>query len=133
MGRAKKTKKFATMKRMISASDPRLKDKDRAPPKKGIKEDPNAIKTTEHVQQSSALYFQYNTQLGPPFHVLVDTNFVNFSIKNKMDIVQSMMDCLYAKCIPYITDCVMAELEKLGSSQLYMEYTLHRGSPSYSE
>ena len=32
-----------------------------------------------------------------------------------MDIVQSMMDCLYAKCIPYITDCVMAELEKLGS------------------
>jgi U3 small nucleolar RNA-associated protein 24 len=25
-----------------------------------------------------------------------------------------MMDCLYAKCIPVITDCVMAELEKLG-------------------
>lgn len=25
-----------------------------------------------------------------------------------------MMDCLYAKCIPYITDCVMAELEKMG-------------------
>jgi hypothetical protein len=38
MGRAKKTKKFATMKRMISASDPRLKDKDRAPPKKAKKE-----------------------------------------------------------------------------------------------
>ena len=32
-----------------------------------------------------------------------------------MDIVQSMMDCLYAKCIPDITDCVMVELEKLGS------------------
>ena len=27
---------------------------------------------------------------------------------------QAMMDCLYAKCIPCITDCVMAELEKLG-------------------
>ena len=25
-----------------------------------------------------------------------------------------MMDCLYAKCVPCITDCVMAELEKLG-------------------
>ena len=24
------------------------------------------------------------------------------------------MECLYAKCIPYITDCVMGELEKLG-------------------
>lgn len=26
-----------------------------------------------------------------------------------------MMDCLLAKCIPCITDCVMAELEKLGA------------------
>ena len=25
-----------------------------------------------------------------------------------------MMDCLYAQCTPMITDCVMAELEKLG-------------------
>lgn len=25
-----------------------------------------------------------------------------------------MMECLYAKCTPCITDCVMAELEKLG-------------------
>jgi U3 small nucleolar RNA-associated protein 24 len=25
-----------------------------------------------------------------------------------------MMDCLYAECKPCITDCVMAELEKLG-------------------
>lgn len=25
-----------------------------------------------------------------------------------------MMQCLYAKCIPYITDCVLGELEKLG-------------------
>merc|ERR1712218_87139 len=81
----------------------------------GKKEDPNEFKTTEHVQSSSALFFQYNTQLGPPFHILVDTNFINFSIKNKMDIIQSMMDCLYAKCIPYITDCVLAELEKLGA------------------
>jgi U3 small nucleolar RNA-associated protein 24 len=58
-------------------------------------------------QAVSALFFQYNTQLGPPYHVLVDTNFINFSIKNKMDIVRSMMDCLLAKCIPCITDCVM--------------------------
>ena len=115
MGRAKKTKKFATMKRMISASDPRLKDKDRAPPKKKKSEDPHEIKTTEAPQTSSALFFQYNTALGPPFHILLDTNFINFSIKNKMDVMQSMMDTLYAKCTPYITDCVMGELEKLGA------------------
>uniref|UniRef100_A0A2K6UJT4 FCF1 rRNA-processing protein n=1 Tax=Saimiri boliviensis boliviensis TaxID=39432 RepID=A0A2K6UJT4_SAIBB len=28
--------------------------------------------------------------------------------------MQSVMDCLYAKYIPCITDCVMAEIEKLG-------------------
>ena len=111
MGRARQTKRFATMKRMMSASDPRLKDKDRAPPRKKKAEDPNEIKTTEHVQQSSALFFQYNTQLGPPFHVLVDTNFINFSIKNKMDIIQSMMDCFYAKCIPYITGRTRGNIE----------------------
>lgn len=63
---------------------------------------------------STALFFQYNTQLGPPYHILLDTNFINFSIKFKLDIIQNMMDCLYAKCIPYVTDCVMGEMEKLG-------------------
>lgn len=62
----------------------------------------------------TALFFKYNTSLGPPYQVLIDTNFINFSIRNKLDICQAMMDCLYAKCTAYITDCVMAELEKLG-------------------
>lgn len=46
--------------------------------------------------------------------MIVDTNFINFSIQNKLDVFKSMMDCLLAKCIPCITDCVVAELEKLG-------------------
>lgn len=102
------------MKAMISPSDPRIKQSQRAPPRHKKSEDPHKIKVNEAPQASSALFFQYNTQLGPPYHVLLDTNFINFSIKNKLDIVQSMMDCLYAKCIPYITDCVLGELEKLG-------------------
>ena len=32
----------------------------------------------------------------------------------QIDLVKGMMDCLYADCTPCITDCVMAELEKLG-------------------
>ena len=32
----------------------------------------------------------------------------------QLDLKKGMMDCLYAECIPCITDCVMAELEKLG-------------------
>lgn len=63
---------------------------------------------------SSALFFQYNTNLGPPYQVIIDTNFINFAIRNKIDLVKGMLDCLYAECIPYVTDCVMAELEKLG-------------------
>lgn len=98
---------------MIKPTDSRLKAKDRAPPKKKPL-DPQEMKITETPQTSSALFFQYNTQLGPPYHILIDTNFVHYSIKNKLDIIKNMMDCLYAKCIPYITDCVMAELEKMG-------------------
>lgn len=43
------------------------------------------------------MFLKYNTQLGPPFHVLVDTNFVNFSIRNRIDMMKGFMDCLYAK------------------------------------
>ncbi|XP_031550265.1 rRNA-processing protein FCF1 homolog [Actinia tenebrosa] len=111
MGKAKKTRKFAAVKRLISPKDPRIKKKEDTTKKKQEEED-----KVKHVEQvSSSMFFQYNTQLGPPYYILVDTNFINFSIKNKLDIMKSMMDCLYAKCIPCITDCVMAELEKLGS------------------
>jgi hypothetical protein len=35
-------------------------------------------------------------------------------LRLQIDLVAGMMDCLYAECIPCITDCVIAELEKLG-------------------
>ena len=60
------------------------------------------------------MFFKYNTSLGPPYHILLDTNFINFCIKNKLDIVRAGMDCLLAKVIPCVTECVLAELEKLG-------------------
>lgn len=99
---------------MIKTSDSRLKPADQDAPNKKRKSDDTELKVMEKPQASSAMFFQYNTQLGPPYHILVDTNFINFSIKNKLDIVKTMMDCLYAKCIPYVTDCVVGELEKLG-------------------
>ncbi|CAD7674560.1 unnamed protein product [Nyctereutes procyonoides] len=110
MGKQKKARKY------------RLKEKDRLKPKKKEKKDPSALKEREVPQHPSCLFFQYNTQLGPPYHILVDTNFINFSIKAKLDLVQSMMDCLYAKCIPCITDCVMAEIEKLGQKYRHKCY-----------
>jgi len=104
--------KYAQLKRMVSLKDNRIKEKDRI--LKPKKEDSTVQKVTEQPQQSSALFFSYNTQLGPPYHIILDTNFINFSIKNKLDIIKSLMDCLYAKCIPYITECVRGELEKMG-------------------
>ncbi|KAL6047266.1 rRNA-processing protein fcf1 [Balamuthia mandrillaris] len=113
MGKAKKTRKFAAVKRMISPKDQRLQHKEqKQAEQKNKKKDEELVKSVP--QASSALFFRHNTQLGPPYYVILDTNFINFSIQNKLEIVSSMMDCLYAKCIPCITDCVMAELEKLG-------------------
>lgn len=102
---------FAKVKRMINPKDPRLAPvraklekaaaEARAPPR-------NAMAAP------STLFFSHNEGLGPPYHILLDTNFINFAIKNKLEIVRAAMDCLLAKCVPVITDCVMGELEKLG-------------------
>mmetsp|Transcript_29223 Transcript_29223/g.82454 ORF Transcript_29223/g.82454 Transcript_29223/m.82454 type:complete len:195 (-) Transcript_29223:66-650(-) len=108
MGKAKKTRKFAEVKRMINPKEATGQGKDE-------KKKQNPEEEVRHVEKtSSALFFKFNQALGPPYHVLLDTNFINFSIKNKLDLKKGMMDCLYAECIPCITDCVLAELEKLG-------------------
>ncbi|PWZ04252.1 hypothetical protein Zm00014a_027295 [Zea mays] len=39
---------------------------------------------------------QLQHSIGPPYRVIVDTNFINFSIQNKLDLEKGMMDCLYA-------------------------------------
>uniref|UniRef100_A0A0D9X7V6 PIN domain-containing protein n=1 Tax=Leersia perrieri TaxID=77586 RepID=A0A0D9X7V6_9ORYZ len=113
MGRAKnKGPKFAAVKKIISKKAIQKYKEDVLNPKK---KDSEKEKLGRNVPQvSSALFFSYNTALGPPYRVIVDTNFINFSIQNKLDLEKGMMDCLYAKCTPCITDCVMAELEKLG-------------------
>eukprot|EP00798_Chlamydomonas_sp_ICE-L_P010390 gene10390-8332_t len=106
MGKQKKTRKFAEVKRMMNPKE--LKKPDERKPKGDKKKKEDEVRYVE--KASSALFFKHNTQLGPPYQVLIDTNFINFSIKNKIDLVQGMVDCLYAECRPCITDCVMAEL-----------------------
>ncbi|CAD6186144.1 unnamed protein product [Caenorhabditis auriculariae] len=115
MGRVKKTGKIArrtAVNKLVKSTDNRIKEESRVI--KEAKPDENALKIVHAPKISSAMYMRYNTQLGPPFHVIVDTNFVNFAVKNRMDVFQGFMDCLFAKTIPYITDCVLAELEKAG-------------------
>lgn len=89
-----------------------LKKKDRVKAKERARKEANK---QQAATVSTTMFFHYNLQLGPPFRVLCDTNFVNFSIKNKLDVCQGMMDCLLAKCIPMVTDCIVGELQKLGA------------------
>jgi U3 small nucleolar RNA-associated protein 24 len=113
----KRTTKFAAVKRMISPNDHRIKKPELNPnqlAKQAAKAEKAKGEINHVTQTSSALFFTHNTALGPPYHVLIDTNFINFSIQNKLDIMRSLMDCLYAKVVPCITDAVMAELERLG-------------------
>ncbi|KAF5875496.1 putative rrna-processing protein fcf1 protein [Botrytis fragariae] len=111
MGKAAKTRKFGAVKRVIGQRDARLKEnKDKGEegankPKELVREAP---------QVSSALFFQYNEALVPPYSILIDTNFLSHTVQRKLPLLETLMDCLYAKCIPIITSCVMAELEKLG-------------------
>lgn len=126
---SRKTKQVRDIKR-IKANDNRLKvhQTSEAKHKQIAKEGGKAVaaKNGANVRKvdgdavvhasriSAAMFLKYNTQLGPPYRVLIDTNFINFSIQHKLDIFTSLMDCLLAKVIPILTDCVVAELEKLG-------------------
>ena len=113
----RKTKKFALTKRLLNPKDAKQQSsRDGTKPLKNqfkTKENELKIKRIEAV--TSNMFNEHNAAIKPPYSVLVDTNFINFSIKNKIDLVKGMMDCLYANCVPHVTDCVIGELEKLGT------------------
>ncbi|ORY89309.1 Fcf1-domain-containing protein [Leucosporidium creatinivorum] len=109
---AKKVRKFGEVKRMLAPTDQRLKVNSAKAAEK-LKEQKEA--ETRHVAPlPTSLFLSHNEALVPPYRVLVDTNFINLSLENRIDLVKAMMDALYAKAIPCISDCVLAELEKLG-------------------
>jgi U3 small nucleolar RNA-associated protein 24 len=118
----KQTKKFAETKRILNPKDGRIVKPakqqqlaDKAKKSGAASSSADGAAAPRHVTQApSSLFFWHNTALGPPYHVLIDTNFINFSIQNKLDIMRSLMDSLYASVVVCITDAVMAELEKLG-------------------
>eukprot|EP00300_Choanocystis_sp_HF-7_P033023 c4512_g1_i1.p1 GENE.c4512_g1_i1~~c4512_g1_i1.p1 ORF type:complete len:202 (+),score=38.90 c4512_g1_i1:125-730(+) len=114
MPKAKKAKKFAAVKKMISPNDARLKTSEKSDKKSKKKDDDQSL--VHHAQAaSSAMFFSFNTSLGPPYYIILDTNVFSICIQNKLDIVEGLRDALLAQCFPLISDCVMAELEKLGT------------------
>ena len=110
------------VKRVIGRRDDRLKKKLTTPSVEAAKNAPNSKgpkgKEAEAVryapQAPAGMFFEANEALGPPYRVILDTNFFSHSVRNKVDILSGLMDLLLAKCIPTVTDCTIAELEKLG-------------------
>lgn len=102
------------VKRIIGQRDSRLKKNQLAGAEAQKKVEQKEKPVREIPQAPSSMFFQYNTALQPPYQILVDTNFLSHTVQHKLELLPSMMDCLYASCRPIITSCVMAELEKLG-------------------
>jgi U3 small nucleolar RNA-associated protein 24 len=103
MGVTKKTRKFGAVKRIIGQRDARLQRQDNSDIKKQKKATEGLVR--EVPQVSSSLFFQYNTALVPPYSVLIDTNFLSHTVQRKLPLLETMMDTLFAKCIPVITSC----------------------------
>mmetsp|Transcript_41977 Transcript_41977/g.91041 ORF Transcript_41977/g.91041 Transcript_41977/m.91041 type:complete len:209 (+) Transcript_41977:62-688(+) len=111
--KARRKKQTGLAMKRLSGNDPRLKDA--AQVKGTIKKKKKDDGVREAPKAHSSLFFQFNSNLKPPYQLLLDTNFINMSIQMKLDIFKASMECLLAKCVPCITDCVYGELERLGT------------------
>ncbi|KAK9769224.1 putative rRNA-processing protein FCF1 [Seiridium cardinale] len=118
MGQAKRVRKFAEVKRVLSKKDSRRRENAAKADEANGQKAQNAPASSELIreipQQPSSMFFQHNEALVPPYSVLVDTNFLSHTVSRKIPLLEGFMDLLYAKANPIITDCCMAELEKLG-------------------
>lgn len=60
----------------------------------------------------SSMFLSHNQALAPPYRVLMDTNFINLSLENRIDITKGMMDCLLAKCT-FLCGCLLVVVLQL--------------------
>ncbi|AEA38904.1 pre-rRNA processing protein, FCF1 (nucleomorph) [Cryptomonas paramecium] len=49
-----------------------------------------------------------------PYLIILDTNFIYFSLKNKINLFQGLSTCLSGLYIPFVPECVISEIRKLG-------------------
>ncbi|KAK3995100.1 Fcf1-domain-containing protein [Cladorrhinum sp. PSN332] len=113
MGVAKKTRKFAAVKRVIGKSDDRRKTEAQKNAAMEIKKkEKEAVR--EIPQMPSSMFFEHNTALVPPYQILVDTNFLSRTVGAKLPLMESAMSALAASVNICISSCVLAEMEKLG-------------------
>ncbi|KAF7684440.1 rRNA-processing protein FCF1 like protein [Astathelohania contejeani] len=94
-------KRLPKIKKMLNLNNrnPPKEDKEELPPN----EDPQFTE-----------YFTINHSLIPPYNVIIDTNFINHSIRRKLDMNAEFIKCLYSRVNLFVTECVIGELERLG-------------------
>ncbi|KAI9658847.1 MAG: hypothetical protein M1831_003873 [Alyxoria varia] len=116
MGTQKKTRKFVQTKKVIGLRDARLKkNQEKAEAQQKAREKKGDEVVREIAPQPTHMFFSYNTALQAPYPILVDTNFLSHTIRAKLPLLESLMDCLSSSVRVMITQCVLAELEKLGT------------------
>eukprot|EP00477_Mikrocytos_mackini_P001403 GAHX01001507.1.p1 GENE.GAHX01001507.1~~GAHX01001507.1.p1 ORF type:complete len:194 (+),score=30.86 GAHX01001507.1:35-616(+) len=60
------------------------------------------------------MFENYNEAIKPPYKILIDTNFIQFAVKNKISLKKGFDNCLISCVEPMVPECVLGELEKLG-------------------
>ena len=82
--------------------------------KKQRKEEALAEESEESVSSTEQERMILNSSIRPPYQVILDTNFINDCVRKKLVLEDALAECLEADTRLYITECVYAELEKLG-------------------
>ena len=110
-GKTKKTKNRDLQKWRLNPKDDRLPKKNETNPKLADKRKQTKIRRVEQVP--SAMFFKYNTQLHPFYRIIVDTNFINFSIKTKLDVFSGNDGLFVGKMYTVTPTVSIAELKKV--------------------
>ena len=111
-GNAVHTKKMMSIKAKIKAAN-KIREKEKKKSER-IKVDAQGVEHVSKPTHFSELFFKHNQSLGPPYHVICDTNFFYYAKRAKCDIFTEMTRMLLAKCYLYVTDCIIGETEKMG-------------------
>jgi U3 small nucleolar RNA-associated protein 24 len=94
-----KPRNIVKVKRMLNIGDRKKKEE---------------VEVVENEDPKFSSQFILNHHMRPPYLVLLDTNFVNDSVRKKFDLEAVLMRTLNASMRMCVTDCVVAELERLG-------------------
>lgn len=82
--------------------------------KKAIEQDEKEMVEENSSHSSDIERFVLDSAIHPPYQVILDTNFINDCIRKKMDLKESILQCLDGDVNLLVPECVFGELEKLG-------------------